>query len=368
MGNEPDVARSPEGNTEEHPRRANRSFSAADPATLLLGDFWTAPWLDWIARARAGNSGGGANGGSAEQSGGGGGGAQADESMWGQLSACSPLQQKRSNQQRRLSNEYVSGKMRAIRRIQLMVARRKFKEALKPYDVKDVIEQYSAGHVDLQARVKLVQQRLDQIMGTKPNKDDMKVSLANRVIKMERHMEKMDKKLDLLVEMFLEEKRLRLVNNSGKGIAIKSNSHGAFQQETPGGSKNVVEMTTSLRQAASTLPRRALHQHSKSSFAGHLSRFGVVQVPTESGTSPAPLGANSLHKQLQPTQSLKIEHKSQHPPPSPHLRQTNRPAGLPKSAAIGSHRGQSQKGKRETPEGQFLLAHRDGPFDTDPNV
>uniref|UniRef100_A0A8C1T6G7 Potassium voltage-gated channel subfamily KQT member 1 n=1 Tax=Cyprinus carpio TaxID=7962 RepID=A0A8C1T6G7_CYPCA len=55
--------------------------------------------------------------------------------------------------------------IKVIRRMQYFVARRKFQQARKPYDVRDVIEQYSQGHLNMMVRIKELQRRLDNTLG-----------------------------------------------------------------------------------------------------------------------------------------------------------------------------------------------------------
>ncbi|XP_033629266.1 potassium voltage-gated channel subfamily KQT member 1-like [Asterias rubens] len=89
--------------------------------------------------------------------------------------------------------------IRAIRRIQYLVARKKFQQAKKPIDVRDVIEQYSQGHMNMMVRIKELQRRLDHTVG-KPGAyltiDKRKHTILARMSIMENQMYVMDSKLD----------------------------------------------------------------------------------------------------------------------------------------------------------------------------
>ncbi|GFR76215.1 potassium voltage-gated channel subfamily KQT member 5 [Elysia marginata] len=106
--------------------------------------------------------------------------------------------------------------IRAIRKIRYFVSRRKFREARRPYDVKDVIEQYSAGHVDMLGRIKNLQGRLDQILGRQGSKSkdvyESKICLASRIVKVERQVDDIETKVDLLVDMYKEDRKFLLTH------------------------------------------------------------------------------------------------------------------------------------------------------------
>ncbi|XP_078539017.1 potassium voltage-gated channel subfamily KQT member 1 [Lissotriton helveticus] len=105
--------------------------------------------------------------------------------------------------------EHHRAAIKVIRRMQYFVAKKKFQQARKPYDVRDVIEQYSQGHLNLMVRIKELQRRLDQSLG-KPSlfvsvsekpKDKGNNTIGSRLNRVEEKVTQMDQKLNLITDM-----------------------------------------------------------------------------------------------------------------------------------------------------------------------
>ncbi|XP_008427072.1 potassium voltage-gated channel subfamily KQT member 4 isoform X1 [Poecilia reticulata] len=121
--------------------------------------------------------------------------------------------------------------IRAVRIMKFHVAKKKFKETLRPYDVKDVIEQYSAGHLDMLCRIKSLQTRVDQILGKgqipvdkKPRDklhhdgDSMEgMSMLGRVCKVERQVSSIETKLDSLLDVYRQ-----VLQKGPSGLSLSS--------------------------------------------------------------------------------------------------------------------------------------------------
>ncbi|XP_018105067.1 potassium voltage-gated channel subfamily KQT member 4 isoform X3 [Xenopus laevis] len=134
------------------------------------------------------------------------------------------------NDEKRLPNDLtmedvmptIKTLIRAFRILKFLVAKRKFKETLRPYDVKDVIEQYSAGHLDMLGRIKSLQGMVDQIIGRGPMPVEKKprdkgekvsttgteveaadeLSMMGRVVKVEKQVQSIEDKLDILLGFY----------------------------------------------------------------------------------------------------------------------------------------------------------------------
>ncbi|XP_031654822.1 potassium voltage-gated channel subfamily KQT member 5 isoform X2 [Oncorhynchus kisutch] len=133
----------------------------------------------------------------------------------------------------------VKSVIRAVRIMKFHVAKKKFKETLRPYDVKDVIEQYSAGHLDMLCRIKSLQTRVDQILGKGQVPLDKKIrdkllsdgdlledmSMLGRVCKVERQVQSIESKLDSLLDIY------RHVLRKGSSSALTLSSLPLFELE-----------------------------------------------------------------------------------------------------------------------------------------
>ncbi|XP_074853902.1 potassium voltage-gated channel subfamily KQT member 1 isoform X2 [Carettochelys insculpta] len=124
--------------------------------------------------------------------------------------------------------EHHRAAIKVIRRMQYFVAKKKFQQARKPYDVRDVIEQYSQGHLNLMVRIKELQRRLDQCIGkpslfisvSEKNKDRGNNTIGARLNRVEDKVMQMDQKLNHITDMLRH-----LVSTQQSGQSNNGSSH-----------------------------------------------------------------------------------------------------------------------------------------------
>ncbi|XP_069759861.1 potassium voltage-gated channel subfamily KQT member 1-like [Narcine bancroftii] len=110
--------------------------------------------------------------------------------------------------------------VKVIRRMQYFVARRKFQQARKPYDVRDVIEQYSQGHLNMMVRIKELQRRLDHSLGkpafflSEKGLDKGYYTAGARLIRLEDKITKIDQKLDDIVMIMKDHLAMQQTSHS----------------------------------------------------------------------------------------------------------------------------------------------------------
>ncbi|XP_064410507.1 potassium voltage-gated channel subfamily KQT member 3 [Latimeria chalumnae] len=194
--------------------------------------------------------------------------------------------------------------IRAVRMLKFLLNKKKFKETLRPYDVKDVIEQYSAGHLDMLSRIKYLQSRLDIIVAPGPlstpkhkknlkgafaypsqqsprkepygpkgsvseGEDQSMMGLFGRV---ERQVQVMERKLDFLVNMHLQHMDQLPTKWFSKAISPSHHSSIEYKEEA--------DRFLEIRNVFSDYTEPCIHAEPQSSFqvpVNKVSPYGIFK-------------------------------------------------------------------------------------------
>uniref|UniRef100_A0A8C3W9G9 Potassium voltage-gated channel subfamily Q member 5 n=1 Tax=Catagonus wagneri TaxID=51154 RepID=A0A8C3W9G9_9CETA len=236
--------------------------------------------------------------------------------------------------------------IRAIRIMKFHVAKRKFKETLRPYDVKDVIEQYSAGHLDMLCRIKSLQTRVDQILGKGQITSDKKsrekitaehettddLSMLGRVVKVEKQVQSIESKLDCLLDIYQQVLR----KGSASALTLASFQIPPFECEqtsdyqSPVDSKDLsssAQNSGCLSRSASANISRGLqliltpNEFSAQTFyALSPMHTQATPVPASQGDGPAAAVTHSIAHQINAPSKPAAPATLQIPPPLPALK------------------------------------------------
>ncbi|XP_041053886.1 potassium voltage-gated channel subfamily KQT member 1 isoform X2 [Carcharodon carcharias] len=151
--------------------------------------------------------------------------------------------------------------IKVIRRMQYFVAKKKFQQARKPYDVRDVIEQYSQGHLNLMVRIKELQRRLDQSLGkpslfltvSEKSQDRGKNTIGARLNRVEEKVVDMDQKLNTITDMLQ-----RLVANQ------QGQSHPQAQPQAEG---TIIQAIASTHSSLPSYEQLTVHRKDQDNVA-----------------------------------------------------------------------------------------------------
>ncbi|XP_045399840.1 potassium voltage-gated channel subfamily KQT member 5 isoform X5 [Lemur catta] len=235
------------------------------------------------------------------------------------------------------------------------VAKRKFKETLRPYDVKDVIEQYSAGHLDMLCRIKSLQTRVDQILGKGQITSDKKsrekimaehettddLSMLGRVVKVEKQVQSIESKLDCLLDIYQQVLR----KGSASALTLASFQIPPFECEqtsdyqSPVDSKDLsssAQNSGCLSRSASANISRGLqfiltpNEFSAQTFyaLSPTMHSQATQVPMSQSDGSAVVATNNIANQITTAPKPAAPTTLQIPPPLPAIKHLPRPETL----------------------------------------